>query len=177
MFQRLAALLALCCSLLFAGVSTAHAEVKVASVNMQRAINEVNEGKTANAQLEKMMADKKAALEKMKSSFDALQADYQKQQMLLSDSARKQKEDEINMAGMQLQQAIEQSNNEFQGAYNNAMSTLIGKMKVIVGTISTERQYTMVVEVSEGSSVVWAAPSIDITDEVIKRYNAQNPGK
>lgn len=177
MIGRLFALFALVGALFVSAVPEAHAEVKVASVNLQRAINEVNEGKTANARLEKMFADKKAQLEKMKGDLDRLQADYEKQKMLLSDTARRQKEEELQMNAMQFQQAYAQSEQEMQGAYQNTMATLIDKMKKIVGTIATERTYTMVVEVSEGSSVVWSSPSIDITDELIKRYNAANPGK
>ena len=82
----------------------------------------------------------------------------------------------MNMAGMQFQQAYQQSEGEMQQAYQGAMETLIAKMKTITQSIATERAYTLVIEVNEGG-VVYTAPSIDITDELIKRYNAANPVK
>lgn len=158
-------------------VSAAHAaELKIASVDYQRALEKVTEGETARKRLEAMFQSKKTAIEKMKSNLDAMQADYQKQAMLLSDSAKKDKEDAINMAAMQFQQAYQQSEGEMQQAYQGAMESLITKMKTITTAIATERAYTLVIEINEGG-VVYAAPSIDITDELIKRYNAANPSK
>jgi len=152
------------------------AEIKLASVDYQRALESVSEGESARKRLEAMFQTKKAAIEKMKSNLDAMQADYQKQSVLLSDSAKKEKEDAINMAGMQFQQAYQQSEGEMQQAYQGAMESLIAKMKSITQGIATERAYTLVIEVNEGG-VVYTAPSIDITDELIKRYNAANPVK
>jgi outer membrane protein len=152
------------------------AEIKLASVDYQRALESVSEGESARKRLESMFQTKKTAIEKMKSNLDAMQADYQKQSVLLSDSAKKEKEDAINMAAMQFQQAYQQSEGEMQQAYQGAMESLIAKMKSITQSIATERAYTLVIEVNEGG-VVYTAPSIDITDELIKRYNAANPVK
>lgn len=152
------------------------AELKLASVDYQRALENVAEGESARKKLEAMFQTKKSAIEQMKTKLDAMQADYQKQSVLLSDAAKKEKEDAINLTGMQFQQAYQQSEGEMQQAYQGAMELLITKMKAITVGIATERAYTLVIEVNEGG-VVYTAPSIDITDELIKRYNAQNPVK
>lgn len=156
--------------------SASAAELKIASVDYQRALENVAEGETARKKLEAMFQTKKVAIEKLKTNLDAMQADYQKQSVLLSDAAKREKEDAINLAGMQFQQAYEQSQGEMQQSYQGAMEQLITKMKTITVGIATERAYTLVIEVNEGG-VVYTAPSIDITDELIKRYNAQNPVK
>ncbi|MSP55507.1 MAG: OmpH family outer membrane protein [Myxococcales bacterium] len=162
-----------------AGVPVARAEaaeLKLASVDYQKALESVTEGESARKKLESMFQSKKSAIEKLKSNFDAMQADYQKQSVLLSDSAKREKEDAINLAGMQFQQAYQQSEGEMQQAYQGAMEQLIAKMKTITMSIASERAYTLVIEINEGG-VVYASPTIDITDELIKRYNAQNPVK
>lgn len=61
-----------------------------------------------------------------------------------------------------------------QGAYYTAMEQFIDKMKKIAVAIGQERGYSLVLEVTEGGVVYWQ-PSIDVTDELIKRYNAANP--
>ncbi len=152
------------------------AELKIASVDYQRALENVSEGESARKKLEAMFQSKKVAIEKMKTNLDAMQSDYQKQSVLLSDSARKEKEDAINLAGMQFQQAYAQSEGEMQQAYQGAMENLITKMRTITQSIATERTLTLVIEVNEGG-IVYTSPTIDITDELIKRYNAQNPAK
>lgn len=160
--------------LLLAFSTSALAEVKIATVDFQRALNEVGEGAAARAKLESMYGEKKAAIEKMKSSVDAMQADLEKQSVILSDSARKAKEEELQVAAGQFQQAYSRSEGEMQQAYYGAMETLIEKMKKISQTIGTEKGYTLIVEINEGG-VIYAATTIDITDELIKRYNTANP--
>lgn len=169
--------LALAFALLFVlAPREAFAEVKVATVDFQRAINEVAEGKRAKANLEKMHADKKGSIDKLGVKVQSMQTDYEKQALLMSDDARKAAEEQLYMASMQYQQAAAQAEGEFQQAYMQAMESLLTKMRTIAAKIGTERGYTLVLEVTEGG-VIYSVPSIDITDELIKRYNEQNPAK
>lgn len=176
MSRRFFALLAFLGSLWFGSIQPAHAEVKIATVDFQRALNETTEGKNATTRLQGMFNERKAALDKLKTQFDTAMADYQKQQMVLGEDARKAKEEQLNNLYMQFQQAQQQYEGEFQNAYNQAMQTLIEKLKKQATTIATEKQVTLLVELNEGG-VLYAAPSIDITNELITRYNTANPGK
>ncbi len=161
---------------LFAFATPAFAEVKIATVDFQRALNEVAEGASARARLESMYSEKKAAIEKMGKDLEAKGLEFQKQAVILSDAARKQKEEELYAEQMRFQSAYQRSEGEMQQAYMGAMETLISKMRTLAGTIGQEKGYTLVVEINEGG-VVWASSSVDITAELIKRYNAANPAK
>jgi outer membrane protein len=170
MISRLFALFALC--FLFAG--SAMAEVKVAVVDFQRALNEVNEAAGVRAKLEGMYGERKAAIEKMQKSLEAKKSEYEKQASILSDSARKAKEEELMKASVEFQQTYSKAEGEMQQAYYAAMQDFIEKMKKISVAIGQERGYTVVLEATEGGVVYWS-DSVDITDEMIKRYNAANP--
>lgn len=150
--------------------------VKIATVDFQRAINEVAEGKAAKARLESIYAEKKAALERMQSSLQAKMGEYEKQKVVLSEAARKAKEEEITNEQMAFQQAYMRYESEFQQMYLGAMDTLLQRMRKIAEAIGAERGYTLIVEMTEGG-IVYASSSIDITDELIKRYNTQYPGQ
>lgn len=150
--------------------------VKLATVDFQRAINEVAEGKAAKTRLESIYAEKKAALERMQSSLQAKLAEYEKQKVVLSESARKLKEEEINNEQMAFQQAYMRYESEFQQMYLGAMDTLLQRMRKIAETIGAERGYTLIIEMTEGG-IVYASSSVDITEELIKRYNTQYPGQ
>ena len=170
MFARLLSVFVL----LFAFASPAFAQAKIATVDFQKALDSVSEGTAAKARLEKMFADKKTALDKMRGDLEARQTELEKQSVLLSDAAKKQKEDEFYQAQAQFQQAYQRSEGEMQQAYVGAMETLIEKMKKLSQTIATEKGYTLVIEVNEGG-VIFASPTIDMTPELITRYNAANP--
>jgi outer membrane protein len=170
MFTRLLSVFVL----LFAFTGTAFAEVKIATVDFQRAINDVAEGAAAKSKLEALFASKKAAIDTMAANLQKMQTELEKQSVILSDAAKKQKEDEFYQAQVAYQQAAQRSEGEMQQAYTGAMESLIEKMKKLTQGIATEKAYTLVVEINEGG-VIYAAPTIDITDELIKRYNAANP--
>lgn len=167
MFRRLLALFAFV--LAFASPALADS---IAVVDFQKALNQVSEAATVKANLEKMTADRKSTLDKMKASYDAAVADYQKQQMLLSDSARQDKEKELYQKGQELQATMGRYEGELQEAQYNAMNKFVEKMKTIAQTIGKEKGYTIVLEVNQGGAVYWSATAPDITDELIKRYNA-----
>lgn len=153
----------------------AHAEIKVAVVDFQDAINKVKDGTSAKARLEGIFASKRKAIEDMEKKLMTLQQDYQKQAMVLSDSARQAKETEIMTLQQQYQQTYMQSEQEMQAAYAKEMESLISRMTIIVEAIGKERGYTLVLERTEGG-VVWAPTTIDITAEVVKRYDAAHGG-
>ena len=59
---------------------------------------------------------------------------------------------------------------EMQAAYMQVMEQLMSKLRDQAAEIAVERSFDLVLEVSQGS-VVYSASSLDITPEVINRYN------
>ena len=155
----------------FTADAHAQAAAKVGTVDFQRALGEVGEGKATKARLEKMYEEKKAALQKMEQTMMTAQKDYEKQAMVLSDAARKQKEQELMQQQAVFQQTYMQSEQDFQAAYGQAMEGLITKLKTTTELIAKEKGYTLVVEVNEGG-VVYSTPANDLTAELITRFNA-----
>ncbi len=157
----------------FSGLAAA-ADVKVAVVDFQRALNEVNEAAGVRAKLESMYGDRKAAIEKMQTALETKKTELEKQSTILSDSARKAKEEDFMKSQVEFQQTYSRYEGEMQQAYYAAMQDFIDKMKKIAVAIGQEKGYTVVLEATEGGVVYWS-DGIDITDELIKRYNAANP--
>ena len=66
-----------------------------------------------------------------------------------------------------------QAENEMQQNYASEMEGLVTKMKGIAETIGKEKNLDLILETTE-SGLVFKADSIqDLTDEVIKRYDAK----
>lgn len=171
MLSRLFAFLCLAAALMVATPAFAQSAPKIAVVDFQEAVNQVKDGATARTNLEAMYKQKKTAIESMEQQLMAMKAEYDKQALILSDTARQQKERELMVAQQNYQQAYMQHEQEMQTAYANAMEGLIEKMKTICETIGKEKGYTLILEINEGG-VVYSTSSIDITAELIKRYDA-----
>ena len=89
---------------LFSGTAFAQS-AKIGVVDFTRAINETNEGKAAQTRLDSMVAGKKAELEQMEASLQALAAEYQAKGPTLSAEARQGYEQRLYQGQGQLQQS------------------------------------------------------------------------
>jgi outer membrane protein len=147
---------------------------RIATVDFQRALNEVAEGAQARTRLETLHAEKKATVEKLQKSFQAQVADFEKQKLVLGEGALRQRQQELMQLQAQAEGMAAQAEQEMRQAYYGAMETLITRMKKIAADLGKEKSYSLVIEVN-GDAVVYAAPGMDLTDEVIRRYNAANP--
>lgn len=172
MFQRLA----LFAALLFvvAPPAVAAEGPKVAVVDFQKALDAVQDGEAARKKLDAAMKDKQASIKTMETQLKAMKDEYDKQSLILSEAARKQKEQEFMNAQMQYQQAAQQSEQEMQQMYVQLMEGLLAKMRAIAGELGKEKGYDLILETSAGGVVYWGN-TLDITQDLITRYNAKNP--
>ena len=173
--RQLAALLVLAWVALASTAAWAQS-VTIAVVDFQSALNQVQEGTAVKAKLDSLYKEKKGAIDQMETQLKTMQEEYQKQSLILSDAARQQKEAEMQQAQMVYQQTYMQSEQEMNDTYNELMAGLISKMRTIAEQIGKEKGYTLILEATEGG-VVYNGGAVDITSELVKRYDAANPKK
>ena len=158
------------CLFCFSSVSWAGG---IAVVDLQKAINEVQEGKSAKTKLDKLYELKQQQLQQMEQKLQSDYMAYEQQKALLADSVRQQKEQELMMAQQQLQQMALQAENEMQQNYAAEMEELVTKMKGIAEAIGVEKKLDLILETTESGLVYKADQIEDLTDEVIKRYDTK----
>lgn len=173
MLVRFFALLMLAVSMAFATPALAQTATKIGVVDFQSALQQTKEGQAAQKKLDAAFAQKKAAIDAMETKLRALTTDYQKQASILADAARQAKETEIGQLQGQYQQSYAQSEQEMQQLYGQLMQNLLDKMKMITTQIGKEKGYTLIIE---KSAVVYSQDAIDLTGELVKRYDAANGG-
>lgn len=149
------------------------ADLKIATVDLSLVMAEVDEGKQAEARLKTIYDGKAAELQGMEANLRTMTEEYQSKASILSDAARQEQEQVLYQAQMTYQQAMVMAEQEMMQAQAQAMESLMAKMKVTATTIAKEKGYDMVLESSQGI-VVFSDPGLDITTEVIQRYNAGN---
>ena len=153
--------------------SVALAETKIAVVDFQQALNDIDEGATAMARLEGMRDEKMRSIEVMRQNLAAVQTEIQNQGAILSDAAMKAKEEEFMQAQMVFQQAAMQAEQELQNSYMAMMDEFIGKLSAVAEEIGKDLGYNLVLEVNE-SGVVYKTGVEDITAELVTRYNVKH---
>ena len=169
MLARLASLLMMVFAMTFASPALAQATAKIGVVDFQSAIQQTKEGQAAQKKLDTAYQQKKTAIAAMETQLRQMQSDYEKQASILADSARKAKEQELLAAQSQYQQAYQQSEQEMQALYGQLMQNLLDKMKMICTQIGKEKGYTLIIE---KGAVVFSTDAIDLTSELVKRYDS-----
>ncbi len=151
----------------------ASAEQKIGYVDLQRALNEVDEGKSAKALLKRDFDEKQKEIDAKKADFEKLQVDFEKQAPMLSEQARKDKAQDLDKRARDLQALFVGSQKDLSDREQKATRGIFDKMAQIVGEIAEADGFTMVLEKNAG--VVYAPPSLDLTNELIRKYNTRYP--
>jgi len=142
----------------------------IATVDLAKALNEVNEGKKAKANLEKEFKAKKKDLDKMKDEIAEMQRDLESKSHLLSQEALKGKQQAYQAKFMEYQQKARGYTEELARKEGEMTTRIVAKLRTVVEKIAEKDGYTYVLEKSQGG-VVYAPNSVDITNQVIKKYN------
>jgi len=162
-------MVALIAVLLF--VTPALAETKIGYVDLQKALNLSKAGAQAKSDISNLV---KKYEEEFKSKQEALQAkgsELQKQGVLLSDTAKAEKERDYQKEMRELQRFQNDVKEELKQKDSEYTKRILDELFVVLQKIGKDEGYTMIIEKNEGA-VIFADDSIDLTDALIKAYDA-----
>jgi outer membrane protein len=143
---------------------------KVAFVNIQRVANESAEGKAATAKVKALNDRKLAELGERQKNIQAAQQKLQQNLTVLSDTARAQAEKDIERQQVELQRATQDAQAEVQELQEELQIEFQKKLLPVINALSIEKGLHMVFSQVD-SGLVWADPGLDITAEVIRRFD------
>jgi len=141
--------------------------MKVGYVNIRKALWESKKGKAVKkeieargAALDKIFKQKQEELRKLKESLD---------KKILSEKARKEKEKEYQKKLKELDRFVKDSRDELRQMEREKTTKLLKVLEKVVKKIGKEKGYTLILE---SGFILYAPDSIDLTDEVIKAFDA-----
>jgi outer membrane protein len=158
-------------------VSTAaRADIKLGYVDLQRALQEVGEGRAARDRLKGDMEKRKAELESEQTKLRDDKAVLDKQASMMSEEVRNQKFTELQKRLFDLTQRAERMQAELAQSEQKELKKIFEKMDPIIASIATREGLTMVFEKTD-SGLVFAPASLDLTNELVRTYNDKFPSK
>jgi outer membrane protein len=165
---RTAALAAL--ALTLAPLATRAADQKLGYVDLQRALEEIDEGKGAKAQLKKDFDEKQKQLDQRTDEVKKLDADFQKQAAVMAPDAKAAKAAELDRKKVEVQQFFMGLQQELAQREREVTRGLFDKMLGVVRELAEAEGFTMVLD---RNTVLYAPPSLDVTNELVRKYNAR----
>jgi len=156
-----------------AAAQSAPPAMKVAYVDVQRAVSEVQEGKAARTRLQNELQQKRADLEKKRADLEKMKADYDKQAPVLSEDAKRKKQEDLQKAYMDAQSAGQQMQEELSGKEQEAMQSISKRLVQVVAEIADRDGFTLVLD---RAALLYAPTGYDVTSEVVRRYDERFGG-
>ncbi len=153
-------------------LSTSAFAQKIGYVNLQEALNQVDDGKKAKKRLKTDFSKKQKKLDKKQKAVKAKKETLEAKAMMLSDDAKRKMAMELQKEMYELQQLYLALQGELSKAEAKATQKIFKKMGKIIEKIGKEKGYDLILEKTE-SSVLFAKPGMNITSELVKRYNAK----
>lgn len=151
-------------------------ELKIGLVDFQKALNEVEEGKAAKARLKSEFDQKQKTLDALQNDLKTLKDTLEKQKLVLSQDAMKQKETEYRDKFIELQKKLAEFRGELQQKEAEYTGTIITNMRQIVQQIGAQDKFTIIFERGQ-DSILYSPTATDLTPKVIAAYNSRPKGK
>jgi outer membrane protein len=156
--------------------STAAAEdLKIGYVDLHRALNETEEGQKAKQALKKEIQAKQKRLNKKKKKIKQLKKELQSQAMALSKKAKRKKQKQLRRRMSRLQRMYLKLQRKLTKKEATKTKELFDEMRGVVEKIAEEKGYDLVLEKGK-TTVLYGKDAIDLTDELIERYENDDGG-
>ena len=151
---------------------------KVGTISLIRAIGDSAEGKVALADFQKKADAKREELDRKNNEIQELQKQLQSQSRTLNDDSRAALAKSIDAKSTEYQRATDDARKEFGDMQNEILNRIGSKLMPVLQQYAKENNFALIVDSSSQTSqiLLYADPSIDVTDDIIKRFDASQSG-
>ncbi len=150
--------------------ATAMAQVNIAVIDIQRVVTDSDAGKEALGKLQKLQDAKLAEGRSLQESLDSLREQLSKQRFTLTETKVAELNKQIEDKGIEMRRFQDDAQRELDEARRKALGGLEERILPVIDEVGKERNMTMIFNKFQ-SGLVFADEGIDITDEVIRRFN------
>ena len=155
----------------FTAAAQAQQPTKIGVINSQQAFTASAEGKKAQNQLMDLENKLKSDLSRLDNEIKALETKLTTQRMTLSNETAIQLQSDLERKTTARKRREEDGGREGQQLQMTLIQKIRGEMVGVIDGLAKEKGLDLILDLAE-SGTVFFNPTIDITDEVIRRYDA-----
>lgn len=155
--------------LVFINVGLAADVAKIGVVEFQRVIEGSEAGKAIKAKMMTQYEKMEAELKEKESEIKELKKRMDRESLVMSKEMREEKDREFRIKVNDIKMLQKKYEAELQEMNKRLMGDLIKDSQKIIAEIGKSGGYLAIIN---KSAVLYSPSTIDITDEVVKRYNA-----
>ena len=144
---------------------------KIAYVDVQTIASNSAEGRAATQKIQDLQKKKTAELSEKQKALQALQTKLQQGGTVISDSARGQLEKDIEKQNRELQFLQQDAQAEIQQLQQDLQQEFQTKLQPVIDQVAKEKGLHYVFSIRD-SGAIWANVGLDLSAEVVKRFDA-----
>lgn len=149
---------------------------KIAVIDIRAAIMNTKEGGAEAAKVQTKYQPKKDEFDKRQRDIQAIQDQLKKGAATMSDDAKSKLERDMDSKNKALQRDTQETSDDYEQEMGKVFQELGNKMLQIIEQYSYQNGFAVVMDVSnQQTPVIWAAPSSNITADIIKLYDQAHP--
>src|SRR5215813_14643777 len=172
--NRVSRLLVIAGAAALALATAARAEMRVAVVDMQRALNECDAGKKAKDQVRGKFEKAQNELKKEREDLDKARDDFERKSITMKEDDRRDRERELENRTLDFKRKYEDMQRDLKRTDAELTSGIVEQLYGIVNDYGKQQGYTLVLEASSG--LLYADKALDITDAIVKIHNSGAKG-
>jgi outer membrane protein len=145
-------------------------QMKIAVIDVQRVVTESDPGKQALQKLKELQDAKMDEGRAIQQELGAMQEQMSKQRFTLSEERLAELNKQMEDSQIALQRFQDDAERELDESRRRELGGLEGRIIPVINQIGVERGFTLIFNKFQ-SGLVYADDTVDITDEVIQRFN------
>lgn len=158
------------CALL-SSASAEAAGASIAVLNLRKVVASSESGKAAQQEMEQKVKELQAKFKKDEDALVALQDEIEKKSSVWSDDKKQEKGIEFQKMRRDLKAKQEDAQMELKKLEEQRLGPIRKSMEQVVEKLAKEKGYSVILP---AEVVMYAADSVDITEEVTKAFNASS---
>jgi outer membrane protein len=158
-------------SLAVLGIATPAAAqtLKIGIVDVQRAVVTVKDGVTVKAKLERLLKDKQKDFDKMQEDVKRLKDELETQGAMMKEDLRRQKIQDYQKKMVELQEFYMGNQRELADKEAELTAPILERLEKVLVKLGKDEGFTVILN---ASATLYNADAIDLTDRLIKLYDA-----
>ena len=148
--------------------ASAFAQMKMAVVDVQRAVMQSEDGLRAQATLKKVFDSRQQELNKRQTDLQKQKEEIDKQKTVLSQAALQKKVDDWQKEMIELQQTFVEYNKELEKKQKEMTDPVFEKVMGIIKRLAARDGYDVILD---KQTVAYIRSDLDLTDQCIQMYN------
>lgn len=143
---------------------------KIGVVDLQYVLEKCEAGKAAIAKLQTEFKSLKEKLDKKKAAIDKLRQQLDKQRLMLTQEAQIDKELEYKQKVQEFKTLYSTYQQKMQIKERQLREPIVKELEKVLKQYGKEKNFTLIID-KRNSGVVYNSPKIEITKEVIVKFN------